>query len=601
MSDQTHHQLNLARKWRPQTFDSIVGQQVAIKMLKNSLYMQKYFPVYLFAGQRGCGKTTTARVFAAALNCEGLPKFQSKPTEQAMPCLSCKSCKAMQNGSHADFIEIDAASHTGVDNVRQIIEGSSYVPLIGRKKIYLIDEAHMLSKAAFNAFLKVLEEPPATVHFLLATTELQKIPQTVLSRCFQLSFNAVNQENLYSYLEELCAKENIDIEEDALNLIIAETEGSVRDALNLLEQVRFSSEMITEELVLKLLGKMSSSTIIELFEYIVDSQPENLLLTMQKISTQHILPQATWNMLIELSRTILWLKNGIENIPTFFSKHFDRLLTLASNCPFARLHCIMQFLWEQEPLFMQTKQKQPLLEHTLVQLCYQTDISYIDHAIGTLKQGEAPSSTKIPVPQTAPSPLQSTKPSTIPIQKVSPTSHIAESSSTLTAKNSITDPRWNSFIQEVKKVDDLLLHSIFMQAHFIDYNKGEITVSLSNNSAFFKDKLSDSKELWKPLLVEQFPEFQIFIFTESANKPLMNKPAVVKPLEEKKVTSSKISAPPPPSRGRGNAPTNTRYKAPARAQEKFVAVNVSDTDKWPLSNLLITYFPGKIVKEKSYS
>jgi len=151
-----HVNLNLARKWRSRNFDQIVGQDLAIRMLRNSLYLSQFFPVYLFAGQRGCGKTSTARVFASAINCANLSKFQKNPKKCHVPCLECESCCAMLSGNHPDFIEIDAASHTGVDNVRQIIESSSYMPLMGKKKIYLIDEAHMLSKAAFNAFLKIL-------------------------------------------------------------------------------------------------------------------------------------------------------------------------------------------------------------------------------------------------------------------------------------------------------------------------------------------------------------------------------------------------------------------------------------------------------------
>ena len=137
--------INLARRLRPQQFSQIIGQDIPVRMLKNSLYLNKFFPVYLFAGQRGCGKTSTARVFAAAANCESLATFQQNPTQADIPCLSCASCLAMKRNAHPDFIEIDAASNTGVDNVRQLIETAAYVPLQGKKKIYLIDEAHMLS------------------------------------------------------------------------------------------------------------------------------------------------------------------------------------------------------------------------------------------------------------------------------------------------------------------------------------------------------------------------------------------------------------------------------------------------------------------------
>jgi len=175
MQDST---LNLARKWRSKNFDQVIGQELSVRMLKNSLYRDLYFPVYLFSGQRGCGKTSTARIFAAALNCEQLGVFQQSPKTQSVPCLICTPCQAMIAGRHPDFFEIDAASHTGVDNIRHIIDASQLLPVMGRKKIYLIDEAHMLSKASFNALLKILEEPPRSVVFILATTDPHKIIET---------------------------------------------------------------------------------------------------------------------------------------------------------------------------------------------------------------------------------------------------------------------------------------------------------------------------------------------------------------------------------------------------------------------------------------
>src|SRR5436190_2589751 len=235
--------LNLSRKWRSQDFDHIVGQDLVVRILKNSLYLGHYFPVYLFAGQRGCGKTSTARIFAAAVNCSGLVSFQKDPKKSVIPCLVCDSCRAMQHGNHPDFIEIDAASHTGVDNIRSIIESSSLLPLIGRKRVYLIDEAHMLSKAAFNAALKILEEPPATALFILATTNQHKILDTVRSRCFQLFFTPIAYDSLRDHLRTICLKENISYDVDALDLIIRHTQGSARDALNVLEQVRFSNSI----------------------------------------------------------------------------------------------------------------------------------------------------------------------------------------------------------------------------------------------------------------------------------------------------------------------------------------------------------------------
>ena len=201
--------LNLTRKWRSKTFDQIIGQAMPIRMLKNSLYLDQLFPVYLFSGQYGCGKTSTARIFATAINCANVEQFRTAPRNHAVPCGICNSCLAMTQGNHPDFYEIDAASHTGVDTIRQIIEAATLLPLLGHKKIYLIDEAHMLSKAAFNALLKILEEPPSSVLFILATTDEQKILETVQSRCFKLFFSPVKQSTIVDHLASICDQEKI--------------------------------------------------------------------------------------------------------------------------------------------------------------------------------------------------------------------------------------------------------------------------------------------------------------------------------------------------------------------------------------------------------
>ena len=198
--------LNLARTWRSKHFDELVGQPLVVRLVKNSLYRNLIFPVYLLSGMRGCGKTSVARIFAAALNCEALEQFQRSPQEQQLPCLTCSSCLAMLKMNHPDFIEIDAASHTGVDNVRSIIDAASFVPVLGKKKIYLIDEAHMLSKAAFNAFLKILEEPPTSVVFMLATTDPHKILETVTSRCFHLFFDPIDAQAVALHLANVCTR-----------------------------------------------------------------------------------------------------------------------------------------------------------------------------------------------------------------------------------------------------------------------------------------------------------------------------------------------------------------------------------------------------------
>ena len=304
--------LNLSRKWRSQDFNQIVGQDLVVRVLKNSLYLGHYFPVYLYAGQRGCGKTSTARIFAAAVNCSALPLFEKNPKNSSIPCLVCESCIAMREGNHPDFIEIDAASHTGVDNIRNIIESSSLLPTIGRKRVYLIDEAHMLSKAAFNAALKILEEPPATALFILATTNPHKIIDTVRSRCFQLFFTSISHEALKNHLTFICKQEKIIHTDNALDLIVRHTEGSARDALNLLEQVRFSSSMVNEEAVLCLLGHIDDQYIIKLIHLTMHGEVKELVQLLHSLNIDNNKAEFIWQRMIILLRSLLWIKYDVQ-------------------------------------------------------------------------------------------------------------------------------------------------------------------------------------------------------------------------------------------------------------------------------------------------
>ncbi len=342
--------LNLARKWRSKQFDEIVGQQLAVRLVKNSLYRNLLFPVYLLSGTRGTGKTSTGRIFAAALNCSKLADFQQDPRNVVVPCLFCDSCSAMLQANHPDFIEIDAASHTGVDNVRQIIDAASFVPVLGKKKIYLIDEAHMLSKAAFNAFLKILEEPPPSVVFMLATTDPHKIIPTVLSRCFQLFFEPIKPMQVVHHLQYICEQENLPADPDALLLIAQETEGSMRDALNLLERLRALPEVlntsdkpavITKGAVIHLLGSIDEDRLATVLLAVASQDSSRVLATIEQAELMRFNPSTIWKKLVETLRRSLWLKQGIspDDAPVSEQLHafiaaidYQRLITLLDLC-----------------------------------------------------------------------------------------------------------------------------------------------------------------------------------------------------------------------------------------------------------------------------
>jgi len=260
----------IARKWRPQTFDDVIGQDPIIKTLKNSIDLKRIHHSFIFAGLRGTGKTSSARIFAKALNCENGPTSK--------PCLKCTMCNEITKGTDIDVFEIDAASNKGVDDIRNLKEIVQYSPTRDRYKIFIIDEAHMLSSQAFNALLKTIEEPPSYVIFILATTEAHKIPTTIRSRCQIFDFRKIAVENISFQLKKICESDEIAIADDALNLIIDASEGSMRDAESLLDQViSYAGKDISEEDVSSVLGIANSQVFFKLLENIIKDAPAEII------------------------------------------------------------------------------------------------------------------------------------------------------------------------------------------------------------------------------------------------------------------------------------------------------------------------------------
>src|SRR4051794_27428136 len=260
----------LARKYRPSSFDDLIGQQAMVRTLSNAFKLDRIHQAYILTGVRGVGKTTTARILARAFNYELPAKGVDRATVD-MPELGVH-CQAIIESRHVDVIEMDAASHTGIDDIREIIESARYRPVMARCKVYIIDEVHMLSKAAFNGLLKTLEEPPPHVRFLFATTEIEKVPVTVRSRCQRFDLRRIESDVLIDHLAGICERESVAVEESALALIARAAEGSVRDALSLLDQAiargseHGASGAIDAGTVQVMLGLADRARIIDLFE-----------------------------------------------------------------------------------------------------------------------------------------------------------------------------------------------------------------------------------------------------------------------------------------------------------------------------------------------
>ncbi len=310
----------LARKYRPQTFAELLGQEPMVRTLANAIARDRLAHAFLMTGVRGVGKTSTARLIAKALNCVG-PDGTGGPTID--PCGVCEPCRAIAEGRHIDVIEMDAASHTGVDDVREIIEAVRYSAVSARYKIYIIDEVHMLSRNAFNALLKTLEEPPPHVKFLFATTEVDKLPVTVLSRCQRFDLRRISADLLREHFATICVKEGVAAEPEALGMIASAAEGSARDGLSILDQAIAhadmesdgesggSSAMVTADKVREMLGLADKGAQRRLFACLLEADPKGLLAAVEDQYSLGVEPLALMRSMMELSHRIAVAQLGM--------------------------------------------------------------------------------------------------------------------------------------------------------------------------------------------------------------------------------------------------------------------------------------------------
>jgi DNA polymerase-3 subunit gamma/tau len=294
----------LARKYRPQNFTDLHGQDVLVKILTNGLKSGKLPQAFIFTGIRGVGKTTTARLLARALNCTG-----RNLADTVNPCGQCENCLAIAQDRHIDVIEMDAASRTGIDDIREVIEAAKYKAVMGKYKVYIIDEIHMLSKSAFNALLKTLEEPPEHVKFIFATTEIHKVPKTVLSRCMRFDLARLSIKTLKGLFAEIAQKENFQIDDRALTLIARAADGSARDGISMLDQARtMALDEITAETVQQMLGLSEAGQIFDLLHAAVKGDAKQAMRKVDELYAIGADPSTLLNELLNLVHTLSCLK-----------------------------------------------------------------------------------------------------------------------------------------------------------------------------------------------------------------------------------------------------------------------------------------------------
>ncbi len=333
----------LSLKYRPQSFDEVIGQDVMVQIIKNAIKMDRIPNAYLLTGIRGVGKTTTARIIAKAINCKNSENLEIK-------CEGFCHCEAITNSNHIDVLEMDAASKTGIDDIRELIDSAKYYPTSAKFKVFIIDEVHMLSKQAFNGLLKTLEEPPPHLKFILATTEVKKIPLTIISRCQRFDLRRIKLEEMVSFLKKISEKEKAKINEKALLLIAKASEGSVRDALSILDQAistfNVLGEEITEISVRIMLGIADRSRIIDIVRLVIDGNKAKALDEAQEIFDLGADPKLVLQDMLEVIYLISRSKSfgKIENDLTVSESESDLIFSLSKDIDFSYISMIWQFI-----------------------------------------------------------------------------------------------------------------------------------------------------------------------------------------------------------------------------------------------------------------
>ena len=451
--------LPFARKWRPQDFDEIVGQEHITTTLKNAISMERLHHAYLFTGPRGIGKTSTARIFSKALNCEKGPSLK--------PCNICPACKEITAGSSMDVIEIDGASNRGIDEIRNLRETVKFSPSKGHFKIYIIDEVHMLTTEAFNALLKTLEEPPSHVKFIFATTEPHKVLPTILSRCQRFDFRRIQIKDIITKLHEVSKVENLNIDEEAFLYIAKASDGSMRDAESILDQIAsFSKGKIHLKDVIESLGMIDQETLFKSADLIINKDAKSGIHLVDEILNSGKDAKQFLLELLEHFRNIMIIKSGIESdeIVCLPKDSIDRIKKQAGLLAQGDIFYIINVISNGLKMMKQLLPERIVLELSMIKLASRESIASIEEMLSKL-QGVASNVNEMPKPPSVQAHIQKSEVKPAPqensfFKKILPVSHEIKKTETSGSTQTSDTPQTSIEITRVKDAWPILVKAM---------------------------------------------------------------------------------------------------------------------------------------------
>lgn len=513
----------LYRAFRPKTFAEVVGQEHIKTTLKNQIKSGRVGHAYLLNGTRGTGKTSIAKILARAVNCEN-PK-------DGEPCNECEICKAILEGSLTDVVEMDAASNNSVEDIREIRNEVNFLPTRAKYRIYIIDEVHMLSTGAFNALLKTLEEPPEHVKFILATTEPQKIPATILSRCQRFDFKKIPNNDIAKRLELVCEKNKVEINEEALNLIAVLSEGAMRDALSILERcIQDGESKIDIDKIKDLVGIPKLTYINNTIEAIIDSNVEKAVEEIDNVINEgKDLINFLWEM-IKYTKDILVIKIG-KKLEIYNNEEMEQIKKIADKTSKDRLLNIILKLSEMENKVKQSSQKIIIFQTGIINLCVNEETKSLEERIKALedkiRSGITNNITTIPIKTNLDKEVNTTKKNTqskttIEIDK----SQKKESETNIQTSNLKSQEFWPNILQQLKQNGKLMLYANLLNSRAVELNDMTIGIEFSSELNDFRRQLLEKnenlQEVEKLVSIACGKEMQIKYIDKPKSKPKKN-------------------------------------------------------------------------------